>query len=231
MNKEKILSIGAVVLVVGVVAGLAIFAKNKGKEPVVSNAPTVATVNGVAITKDAYDAQLATAITAFKGQGMNTDDPTQLAQIKTQVLNDLISNELVTQGIAAAGIKPTDAEVEAQFQAVLTQVGGMDKLKEQLVAANLTEAQLRINITRQLAVQAYLTKNIDMSTTTVTDAEIQKFYDDNVKNLPKGQTAPVFKDVKEQIRQQLVSNKQQVLITAFVASLKEKAKVETTSTL
>lgn len=226
MNKEKMMSIGAIVLVVGVVAGLAIFGASKVKKPVASTttSASVATVNGVAITKETYDAQLATAISAFKSQGVNTDDTAKLAEIKTQVLNDLISNELVAQGVVSAGVKVTDADVEKQFQAVLAQVGGVEKLKEQLIAAKLTEAQLRINISKQLAIQAYLLQNIDMSTATATDAEAKKFYDDNAKGQAN---VPAYKDVSAQIKQQIVANKQQLLINAFVASLRSKAKVET----
>ncbi len=226
MNKEKMMSIGAIVLVVGVVAGLAIFGASKVKKPVASTttSASVATVNGVAITKETYDAQLATAISAFKSQGVNTDDTAKLAEIKTQVLNDLISNELVAQGVVSAGVKVTDADVEKQFQAVLAQVGGAEKLKEQLIAAKLTEAQLRINISKQLAIQAYLLQNIDMSTATATDAEAKKFYDDNAKGQAN---VPAYKDVSAQIKQQIVANKQQLLINAFVASLRSKAKVET----
>ena len=46
MNKEKIISIGAVVLVVGVVAGLAIWGGSKLKNPIIAKSPTVATEIG-----------------------------------------------------------------------------------------------------------------------------------------------------------------------------------------
>ncbi len=228
MNREKIISIGAVVLVVGAIVGLAVFGGSKIKKPVASNVPPVATVNGVAIGKDTYDAQLANAITAFKAQGVNTDDATQLSQIKTQVLNDLIANELVNQGIAKAGIKPAQADIDAQFNNIITQVGGNDKFQEQLKASKMTEAQVKANIARQLSVQTYLVQNIDVNSATVTDAEVKKFYDDNTKGQ---KNAPALKDVAAQIKQQLVNQKQQVLINAFIQKLKEGAKIETTSNL
>jgi aspartyl/glutamyl-tRNA(Asn/Gln) amidotransferase C subunit len=70
------------------------------------------------------------------------------------------------------------------------------------------------------------------------DAEIKKFYDDAVKaqteankKLPKDQKPqpiPALKDVKAQIQQQLVLQKQQTQAAAFVQALRAKAKVETT---
>lgn len=227
MDKEKIISIGAVVLVVGAIALYGFFGTKKSdKTPVVAEAPSVAKVNGVAIPKATFDTQLASALAAYKAQGIDVDKEENLTLVKNQVLNDLISNELVMQGIAKAGIKPTAQEVEVQFQAVLTQAGGADKLKTQLVTANLTEEQLRENLSRQLAVQAYLVKNVDISSITVTDAEIATFYKDNVSTQ---KDAPKLKDVSEQIKQQLLNTKQQELINKFVESLKAGAQIETST--
>ena len=226
MDKDKILSIGAVVLVVVAVALYGFFGMKKSETPVVADAPSVAKVNGVAIAKTDYDTQLASAIAAYKAQGVNVDDPARLTEIKTQVLNDLVNNELVMQGITAAGITAAPADVETQYQAILTQAGGIDKLKTQMVTANITEAQLRENIAKQLRVQDYLLKNVDVSTLTVTDAEIEKFYKDN----SVGQTnVPPLKDVKEQIKQQLLTTKQQELINKFIETLRAKAQIETST--
>ncbi|MFZ2522497.1 MAG: SurA N-terminal domain-containing protein [Minisyncoccia bacterium] len=227
MDRQKVISIGAVVLVVAGLATYSFYGGKLGKssEQAVMESPSVAKVNGVTITKANYDTQLANAMTAYKAQGIDVDKVENLAQIKTQVLNDLISNELVMQGIATEGIKATPEDIEKQYQAVMDQAGGIDKLKTQMVTSNVTEEQLRENIARQITVQAYLLKNIDISTITVTDEEITKFYNEGVVGQEK---PPALKDIKEQIRQQLLTNKQQVLINSFVQTLREKAQVETT---
>ncbi len=223
MTKEKIVSIVALVIVAGGVAGLGFWGyKNK---PVAVATPTVATVNGVAITKSAYDSQLASVIASLKTQGVDTENADNLAKIKTQALDDMINNELVLQEIAKLGIKVSDADVEKQYQLLATQAGGVDKLQAQISAASLTDTQFRANIARQLSIQTYLLQNIDISTATATDAEAQTYYDTNVK----GQTnAPKFADVKDQIKQQIIASKQQLLVNTFLASLRAKAQVETT---
>ena len=228
MSKEKLISVVVVVLVVAVVASVIVFGgAGKTKNSLINKTPNMATVNGVPITKEAYDAQLALTISSFKGQGVDVLNADKLAQIKIQVLNDLINNELVNQEIVKAGIKITPESVEVQYQALLNQAGGADKLKIQLNAAKLTEAGLRANIAKQLAVQAYLLQHIDMSTATATPAEIAKFYADNTKGQ---KNTPLLKNVSEQIRQQLVASKQQLLITTFLASLRQNATIATTTT-
>lgn len=206
--------------------GYMVYGKSNKEVAVAQPVEKVATVNGVEIAKSAYESQLASAITTLKARGVNTDDATQLTQIKNQVLTDLINNEVLNQAVIASGVTATADEVEKQVQALIAQVGGADKFAGELVKANLTEAQLRDNISKQLAAQKYLLTKVDVSKAVASEEEITKFYNDNVK----GQTgAPALKDVKEQIRQQIVNTKQQQLVLAYVETLKVGAKIETSS--
>lgn len=240
MNTQKIVG-GVLALAIVAVGGYMVLgSKNQpvATSPVAVTADTVAKVNGVDITKSDYDTQLAASITALKNQGVDVSASTTVTTIRTQVLNDLINNELVNQGVKAAGITATAQEIDTQFQALVTQLGGADKLKEQLRQASLTETKLKENIGKQIAAQKFLLANINPASVAVTDAEIKKFYDDAVKaqqdankNLPKDQKPqpiPALKDVKDQIQQQLVVQKQQAQAILFVQSLRDKAKVETT---
>lgn len=226
MSKEKIIA-GVVVLVV--LVGIGYSYMGKSKKPVVSETPkveTVATVNGIDITKAAYESQLAAAITTLKSQGVNTDDANQLSAIKNQVLNGLIGNELLNQAVKASGVTATAEEIEKGFQTVMSNTGGADKLQAELAKNNMTEAQLRENIAKQLATQKYLLSKIDISTATASDAEVTKFYNDNLKGKAG---APALKDVSAQIKQQIINTKQQQLLAAFIQTLRQAAKVETAS--
>ncbi len=186
---------------------------------------SVATVNGVAITQKAYDAQLATVTANLKAQGIATDTAEAQAEIKTQVLNDLISNELVMQGIKASGVTATDAEVETEFQALVTQNGGEAGFQAALKQANVSEKDLRANIKNQIAIQKYLLANVNVDAVAVTDAEISTFYDEY--KTAQGTTTPALSEISADIKQQLTLNKQQELVNAFIADLRAKAAVET----
>lgn len=225
MDREKMLSIAGLVLVVGAVVGYSIFDLGKSTKPAVTKAPeSVATVNGVAIPETDYETQVSNVLSSLKNQGVDVSTPDKVKAVRVQVLNDFIGNELVNQEIAKAGIKATDADVQAQFDAIQKQAGGADNLKAEMAKANLTEAQLRANIAKQLAVQAYILKNVDLSKVTVSDAEVAEFY----KNYTAGKTGvPSLKDLTAQIKQQITTNKQQALVAEFVAKLRANAKVET----
>lgn len=230
-SKNKVVWIVVAIVALAVV-GYFFFGKSKLTNPV-QKVESAVTINGTVIPKTTYDTQLATAIASYKTQGVDVTDATKLSQIKTQVLDNLISNELLAQGVAAAGIKADPAEVEKQYQAILTQAGGAEKLQAEMVKNNLTEATLRENIAKQIAVQAYLLKNIDISTITVSDAEIAQFYADYSKaQKAAGQkTVPALKELSAQIKQQIITNKQQTLVVNFIAALRAKATIVPAATL
>ena len=240
--KKRFITAAVLLLVVLAIGGYFVFGGSKissiinniaTNNKVSTTTASVAIVNGTAISRAAYDTQLASTIASYKSQGVDVAaDATKLSQVKTQVLDDLVNNELLTQGAQSAGIKITPEEVEKQFQAILTQAGGAEGLKTALAQNNLTEAQLRENISQQLTIQTYLSANIDTKSITVSDAEIAQFYADYSKaQTVASSTVKVLalKDLSAQIKQQLISNKQQTLINNFVTSLRAKAKIETTN--
>jgi hypothetical protein len=224
-----------VLVIVLVVGGYMIYGPSKtgvsSNENATSTAATttvsVATVNGVAISKAVYDAQVASAVATYASQGVNATSTENEAKIKTQVLESLINNEVLVQNVAAAKVQVKPADIETEFQKVVTQSGGAEGLKTALTQNNLTEDQLKANIAKQLETQNYLLANIDIKTIKVTDAEIAKFYADYSKaQKDAGQkTVPALKDLSTQIKQQLTANKEQELVNAFVATLRAKATV------
>ena len=218
-----------VVLVVALaVVGFFVF-RGDGLSGLNGDVENAAMVNGVAISKTIYDNQLALTLSSFKSQGMDVENADNLAQIKTRVLDDLINNELVNQGIASAGIKTNEEDVNKQVEAVIEQAGGTEKYQQELTKANLTEKQFKENISKQLALQAYLTANVDVSSITVGDDEISQFYkeySDAQKTASSTIEIPALKDVSDQIKQQISADKQQTLINEFLKSLRDKATIE-----
>jgi len=227
MSKNKVILIVVLVVALAVV-GFFVF-RGDGLSGLNGDVENAAMVNGVAISKTIYDNQLALTLSSFKSQGMDVENADNLAQIKTRVLDDLINNELVNQGIASAGIKTNEEDVNKQVEAVIEQAGGTEKYQQELTKANLTEKQFKENISKQLALQAYLTANVDVSSITVGDDEISQFYkeySDAQKTASSTIEIPALKDVSDQIKQQISADKQQTLINEFLKSLRDKATIE-----
>lgn len=229
-NNKAVWIVPAVLVLLAV--GYFLFGMDKtsliGKLPGASE--SVATVNGAAISKENYEKEVSTMLASYKAQGVDVGNAANLAQIKTQVLESMINDELLVQATAEAGIKADQAEIEKQYQALIEQSGGEEAFKAELVKNNLTEEKLRENISKRIAITAYLVKNVDMSAVTASEAEISQFYDEYAKaQKDAGQAqVPALKDISEQIKQQIISNKQNALVAQFLTDLRAKASIETT---
>ncbi len=221
-----------IILIVLVVVGYFAFKNNKSISSIVGQNVSVATVNGVAISKATFDDQLATAITSYTAQGVNATSTAVLAQIKAQVLDNLINNEVLNQAVKVAGIVASSTQADAQYQALVTQAGGLDKLQTQLTQSNMTMTQLKDNISKQLAAQAYLMQNINTTSITASDAEVAQFYAQYSSSLKAaGQTVPALSTLSDKIKQQIILNKEQALVSNFVAGLRAKAAIATSTNL
>jgi len=75
---------------------------------------------------------------------------------------------------------------------------------------------------KPLLVQKYLNLNIDVSNLGVTQAEIEAFY--KKAGETQGELPPI-EQVTDQIKEQLIAQKQQEAVTKFVQSLRDKAEI------
>ncbi len=222
-----VLAVGGYLAFGSKIASLTALSNATTTSPVVSTVANVATVNGVAITKATYDTAFTNAIASYQAQGIQATSSEDVAKVRTQVLNSLIGNELLSQAITASKMVVTPAEVEKEYQALVTQAGSAEAFKTTLTKNNLTDAQLRTNIEKQLLTQKFLRANIDAKAATVTDAEVAKFYTDySASQKASGvKTVPTLKTLSAQIKQQLAGDKEQALISNFIETLRSKANV------
>lgn len=194
------------------------------KKDVVDAMANVATVNGVPITADLFNNQLNLTVSSYKSQGIDVADEQIVSQIKTEVLDGLIANELLIQGAMTDGAKANPEDVEKQFQSIVTNSGGLEALQANLQKNNLTEAMLKEDIAKQLAVQAYIMKNVDLVSITVSEKEISDFYDAYLKT--QKDEVPPLRELSAEIKQQITMNKQQSRVIDFIKVLRGKADVE-----
>jgi hypothetical protein len=181
---------------------------------------TVATVNGTPIMRNklvATEAQITTQL------GVTASTSAQQAQLQTQALDSLIGQVLLSQAASAAGITASSTLVDAQIQAAKTQLGSDTAYQQALAAQGMTEADLRTQIASGLAINTYLEQQLKLSAITATDAEITAAY----KQVAAAQTGvPPLAQVKAQVKQSVIQQKQQVLINAQVQKLRATADVK-----
>ena len=220
LNKETLLSAVAVVLVV---AGgwYAYSHRSAGVAGVANAGQPVATVDGVAITRgELNQAEMQLAA----GQGLSATSTDAKAQFESQALDSLISRQLLIAAAQKAGVTASSTAVNTQLEAAVAQAGGQDNFNKLLASQGLTQAQAQKQLSEDLMIQQYLAQTLNLSSTTVTEADIQAAYDKAAagqKNVPK------LSQVHDQVKQMVLAQKQQEAVMSLVAQLKASADIKT----
>jgi len=182
----------------------------------------VATVNGQEVLRSEYT-ELQSSIMAQQGVEVNSLDETQQAQLQSQIIDALISQTLLAQASQAAGIKILEADVNVQLQLLKERFPDVAAYQDALAGEGLTEEDLKEQTQLNLAMQTYLNQELDLELSEVTEAEITALYNQQAANL---EDAPALEDVRTELEQVLLQQKQQELIIEHVQQLRADADIE-----
>lgn len=183
----------------------------------------VARVNGIEISRTDYNNSVRTLAQSAATQGFNLNDPQTQTQIQAQALTSLINAELLLQAALDAGVIATDADVQTEYDAIVTSLGGDEALQNQLAANNITEDDLRSDIRDQLTIRAYVEQAVNSGDTSATDAEINEVYSQLVS---LGYELPELGSIQPAIAERLQLEKEQGLLYSLIDSLRADADVE-----
>jgi parvulin-like peptidyl-prolyl isomerase len=141
----------------------------------------VASVDGATITQQQFNDLLDQAKRTYKTnkQKFPTAGTTQYQQLKNQAVQYLVQRVEFSQEADKLGVKITDKDIAARLAKIKKQYFGNSetRYKKQLATQGLTEAQVKDDITAQLIQEKIFNKvtgNVKVS-----DAELQKYYDDH----------------------------------------------------
>jgi len=134
---------------------------------------TTAIVNGKAITRATFDAEMDRVKQKF--QGMNSDNPAEMKGIQSEILEILVGGELLYQASIAKGIEVSSSEVNEELE----RVQNMFKQKGTKSAPFTKE-----DIKRKMAIEEFINKEFS-EPTVISDAESNKYYNDNLDDFTK----------------------------------------------
>ena len=143
----------------------------------------VAVVNGTVIKQAELDSEMTRYLASLQRMGRFPND-VELSQIKKQVLENIIGRELLYQESQKKGIKVDQEQVDAQLTALKERFPSEATFKDALSSMNLTEADLRFQFERDLAIRKLLEGQIG-DNVAVSEKEIRAYYDGNVETFKK----------------------------------------------
>lgn len=137
--------------------------------------PVIASGKGVTVKQSALD-QIVTELKGAAAQQGETIPPDQMISYEARALDQMIDVQLLLQQATDADKAVGASKADEAISNLLARAGSQDTLNVQLEAAGTTEAQLRSKIAEQRTAMAALQRELGVK---VTDAEVQKFYDDH----------------------------------------------------
>ena len=146
-----------------------------------ASANVVARVNGKDITSSQLDKQVQIQLNG----GQPPASPEEMQDLKLQVLNRLINDQILLEQAGTANLSASDAEVDVKFNEFKSQYTE-EKFQEQLKEQKMSVDDIRNELRKSITVDKLVNKDIT-SKISVTDAEIKAFYDKNKEsfNLPE----------------------------------------------
>ena len=168
MSKMAGLLAGAILVLILCVGSVHADEKETGAEK-------VATVNGVVITQAAFEREFSKVQkqAAMQGQQIPAD---RLAQLKSEIVDNLINEELLFQESQRQGIKVTPDTVESSFAAIKQNFPDDAAFKKALAELDLSETELQSKIERGQAAKQLIDAQV-ANGISVSDDENKAFYD------------------------------------------------------
>jgi peptidyl-prolyl cis-trans isomerase C len=143
----------------------------------------VAVVNGTIIKQAELDSETNRYLDRLQRTGRSPND-LERSQIKKQVLENLIARELLYQESQKKGIKADQQEIDAQLTGLKGRFPNEAEFKNALSRNNLTEADLRSQFERDLAIKKLLDGQIG-DKIAVSEKETRAYYDSNLETFKK----------------------------------------------
>lgn len=135
---------------------------------------TVATVDGTEISKDAYNLEVGRLVKMLGGQA----PPQMLVGMKDQIVDQLVSKQLIENAIEKANIDIPEADINAEYanfekQLNMSAPGGAAQYLERV---GRTPAEMKEDIKKSLQLKKMLAKDHDIA---IPEADVKAYYEKN----------------------------------------------------
>ncbi len=182
------------------------------------------TVGDTKITRGDVDHK----IDLFLGSQGAALPPEQLAQIRSnmdsRVLQNMIIEILLTKAAKDQKITIEKSEVEKVMKDLKTSLPPDTNFEAYLKGIGLSEKDLAQTISKDLKIRKLLEARV-AGLSAPTDAEIQKFYDENPEQFKKPEGMVSLAEAKPSIVNHLLSVQKEKMLNDYVDTLKSKAKI------
>jgi len=138
----------------------------------------VARVNGELLPRSEFDQVMASNIARFEAQNQQAFDPQYRPQLERQVLDGLITRELLEQEADSIGVEISDDRVDEMLAQFTAQFPNESAYLMALEQEGFTEEEFRSELRRQMVIEEVIQTRV-YDEVSVTEEKMRSFYEDN----------------------------------------------------
>ncbi|WP_078427783.1 SurA N-terminal domain-containing protein [Alkalihalobacterium alkalinitrilicum] len=199
-------------------------------EPDLEGIPdVVAMVNGKEILKEEFKTTYLGYFTQIAMEAQMYGEEVDQEQLKTQIIESMIGQELLIQEAGKAGLEASDEEISQSLDELVAQYG-LESQEEFLTAMHeqgLDEEEVR----SELAMQVKIDKLIISESGGIepTEDELKEYYDQILAQIgqmgDEDAEIPTFDEIKSDIKEQVKTQKVSEAAQVIVGKLREESEV------
>ncbi len=183
----------------------------------------VAVVNGEELSNVKYARSMDQILRVAVQQGVDTNDIVVRQQVESQAMDTIVNTALLMQAAVVAGVSVDDSVVSDRLTQMKASYPTEDDYNADLDKAGLTEDSLKADVRDGMIISEYLGTNKGGANIAVSDDEVKQAYDNYAA---QATDVPALETVSAQIKQQLLSQKQQEFVDKIIQELRAAAKIE-----
>jgi hypothetical protein len=187
-----------------------------------------AVVNGTSIGKDELAREVERIRRKLRNRQPAGDEP-ESAAVRREALENLVRRELLYQESRNKGVNVSPPEVDREIETLRKSLAGAGVLGKVLGDMNLSEADLRRDLARGMAIRSLIELEV-APRVEVSGREVTEYYYRHLdgfrqpkQGVPGQASAIPFDEVREKVRQKVKQEKVEKELGRYLKRLREKA--------
>lgn len=181
----------------------------------------VAIVNGVEISREAFDSELEYDLDYLNSQGITLE----LSEVKQNVVDRLINTHLLKEAAVKAGIDAGTVDVEGELAAIMEAFEDEADFEQALAEADFTLESYKLVLTDMLMIEALFEQELELSKVEVDEEQVQAMVDFYLEKY--GEEDDVDEeDLREYVTYTLTQEKIDSLRNDYLEKLRQDSDIE-----
>lgn len=188
------------------------------------NEKTAVVVNGESITMADYERLLENTKMQYQQEGVDfstAEGQTLEVQLKTEVIDSLIYQELLSQEAEKKGYSASPEEVDTEYNTIRDQFGDEKQFNEVLKANKITAEELKEQLTLEIVIEKFIEG--EFTGITLTEEEIQSGYDRYSEEVDD---FPALEEVRAELEEVLIAEKKDNMVFTFLEETKAGSEID-----